>query len=156
MQAHFYDGKTLSLGWSVFWRVWLVALAVEVVVFLVFLLPPLSPRAADLGQILSFVLVTAAWIWTCNWAGKRALTKRNLQFPTGFIGWSIFWRAMLLTLLFALIPIFLILAPGELWLPQESLKFATRFLALVVLVILTSWSYGWAALQVGRKFSKAN
>lgn len=152
----FFDKQTLFIGWSIFWHVWLVALAVEVAVFLVFLLPPLSPRAVDVGQILSFVLVTATWIWTCDWAGKGALSKRNLPIPTRFIGWSIFWRAFLLTLLFALVPIFLILTPGELWLPQEGLKLITRLLALAALVVLTSYAYGWAVLQVSQKFTKIN
>lgn len=152
----FFDKQTLFTGWSIFWRVWLVALAVEVVVFLVFLLPPLSFRAADLGQIISFVLVAGAWIWACDWAGKRALQKRNLPVPNRFLGWSIFWRAMLGTL-FVGLPIGLaVMIPGELWLPDEILKTVTRILSLITLVIFTSYAYGWSALQVSQKFTKPN
>jgi len=143
----FFSRIIFFLGWSVFWRVWLVSLVAEISVFLIFLIPILAPRAADVGQIFSTILVFGVWIWACGWAGKDVLKKRSLQSPNRFLGWSIFWRAMVGTLFIA-VPIGLaLLFSGEFFLPNDILKTVTRVLALTVLVIITSYSYGWATLN---------
>ena len=76
--------RNLSIGWSVFWRLWLPMFTVQVALML-----SMESWGAVWVGIIVFVGIPLA-----DWAGKSVALKRYYAAIPFFIGWSIWWRGV--------------------------------------------------------------
>jgi len=76
--------RNLSIGWSVFWRLWLPLFTVQVVLVL----------TTESWATIWIGIIVLVGIPLAEWAGKSvALTRYYAAIPS-FIGWSIWWRGI--------------------------------------------------------------
>lgn len=159
-----FNRQSLSIGWSVSWRTWLAGIVLQIA----FCVPvalwyasqrPFSTDSAALGRNfdtlleLTSPLVLVALIPILNWIGKYVLRKRNLPVPTRFIGWSIFWRAVVLSLGLGLVAWMLILLPIVFWIRIPGADMVAVLVAFAAVFTIALCSHGWATLRVSRVVS---
>ena len=102
--------RNLSIGWSIFWRLWLPLLVFQIAV------------GRPSGWLMAWVgIIIFVGLPLANWAGKAVALKRYHVAIPSFIGWSIWWRGVVCS--WILIPVtvlgtaFLVSAPvGQLYL----------------------------------------
>lgn len=76
--------RNLTIGWSVFWRLWLPLFTVQIILSI----------SMERWIGLWAIIVIGAGFPLADWAGKSvALTKYYAAIPS-FIGWSIWWRGV--------------------------------------------------------------
>lgn len=166
--ARLIDRGTIALGWSVAWRFALVMIPVRILAELV--AAGQQSGGAPLGALGILVMLPVGGnaflipvavpiaLFGLDWAGKRALRKRGAAVPSGFIGWSLYWRAVLLVLAgmvvlgLVFVPItFLARAAG----PGSTVATALPVIAaLVLLPALVAWAlnaYGLALRQAAER-----
>lgn len=75
--------RNLSVGWSIFWRLWLPLLVFQMVV------------GRPSGWLMAWVgIIIFVGLPLANWAGKAVALKRYHVAIPSFIGWSIWWRGV--------------------------------------------------------------
>lgn len=156
-----FNRQSLSVGWSVSWRTWLAGAALQIalcvpVAFWYAFQRPSSTDPAVLRRNFDTLLeltsppVLVALILVLNWIGKSVLRKRNLPVPTRFIGWTIFWRALVLSVGLGLAAWMLILIPVVFWIRIPGADTVAALAALAAVFTIALCSHGWATLRVSR------
>lgn len=161
-----FNRQALRVGWSMLWRIWLAVLALKVA----FSLPvgfwyalrhasasdPAALRAHfDRILDISNLPVLLALIPTFNWIGKSVLRKRNLAVPSGFIGWTIFWRVVGLSIFLILGIAVAILLPIVFLIHSKMVGAVATLLFVASMFACVMFSYGWATLRVSRAAESA-
>lgn len=75
---------TISIGWSVFWRLWLPLFAVQIAL------------SASMERWVGVwaIIVVAVGFPLADWTGKSVALRRYYAAIPSFIGWSIWWRGI--------------------------------------------------------------
>ena len=107
----FISKRNLSMGWSFQWRMGLCILAVSGILTLLLMVVPEGVRRVlffersrtpvGSGQELIyywFIGSPIIAILFVNWVAKVIVRKRYKLFTTKFVGWSVWWRIVLLNL----------------------------------------------------------
>lgn len=76
--------RNLSIGWSVFWRLWLPLFTVQIILSV--------SMESWIG--LWAIIVIAAGFPLADWTGKSVALIRYYAAIPSFIGWSIWWRGI--------------------------------------------------------------
>lgn len=89
-----------SIGWMFFWRAWLIQVVVN------YFASQISYEVNE--PLLVYIILLIALVFISNWIGKAVLVKKYGIKIEKFIGWSIFWRGLLLQVPYVLLLIPLI------------------------------------------------
>ena len=157
-----FSVEALRTGWSLWWRSWLILLVVLVIPLIVTVVAePMIGRAPFLLLVLG-IIGNLGLIVLLNRAGKVVARKCYQTEIRQFIGWSLWWRMMLMVLLLA-IPSTLVLAlffdllkPNLILSPHQELVFnvaSSTFGALIRLALVMmacGWAFGRVLKRVGK------
>ncbi len=99
---------------------------------------------------ISGLFVVIALIPALNWIGKSVLRKKSLPVPSQFIGWTIFWRSVGLTIILSLGAGLIIVLPTVFLIHSKAIGAMATLLTVIMMFAWAMFSYGWATLRISR------